>query len=140
MSDDIYAERNRLALAFAAAMEMHGYKVGQTVDSSEPDWPILMIDTPEGQVSWHLKADDMPDGMPEYRGEWDGHSTAEKYERLGRIVGGQYAPDRPLVSPPCCAACGEAAPYGDERLAWSGWHDSRLHRAAWWFKRRGERS
>jgi hypothetical protein len=41
--------------------------------SDAQDWPVLYIDLPSGQVSWH---------MPAYRGRWDGHSTEAKYDRI----------------------------------------------------------
>ena len=53
---------------------------------AEPDWPVLVIDTPEGQLTWHFKADELPPSIPAYDGEWDGHDTPEKYARLRRLV------------------------------------------------------
>jgi hypothetical protein len=84
--DEVYAERSAVVLAFAQAAQMCGGTVGKLVDPAEPDWPVLMIDTPYGQVSWHLKASEMPADMPDYPGEWDGHTTPEKYERLAALV------------------------------------------------------
>lgn len=84
--DEVYAERNAVVLAFATLARALGWHVGKAVDASEPGWPVLLIDTPEGQVSWHFKADDMPSDMPVYRGHWDGHDTPEKYDRLKRLV------------------------------------------------------
>lgn len=81
-----YAERNAVVLAFAHLADARGWTVGQLVDEHEPDWPVLMIDTPAGQVSWHFKADEMPPKMPAYPGEWDGHTTPEKYERLATLI------------------------------------------------------
>lgn len=85
--DEVYAERNAVVLAFAHMAESMGWEVGRGIDETEPDWPVLFIDTPAGQVSWHFKAEDMPDTMPLYDGGWDGHTDAEKYERLARLVG-----------------------------------------------------
>ena len=85
--DEAYAERNAVVLAFAHMAELMGWDVGQLKDPREPDWPVLMIDTPAGQVSWHFQAVEMPATMPDYPGEWDGHTTKEKYERLSRLVG-----------------------------------------------------
>lgn len=82
---DAYAERNAVVLAFAHLGELMGWEVGKLIDPREPDWPVLMVDTPAGQVSWHFKAEEMPATMPNYPGAWDGHSTAEKYERLARL-------------------------------------------------------
>lgn len=54
-----------------------------------PTWPVLYIETPEGQISWHNDPDDMGifkhlpvvDDYP-----WDGHTTEEKYARIRRLV------------------------------------------------------
>jgi hypothetical protein len=74
---DLYFKRNAsvlMALGFAATA---GIPCGIRVIPGEPDWPIVYIDLPEvGQVSWHL---------PAYTGEYDGHDTAEKYDRVRRF-------------------------------------------------------
>jgi hypothetical protein len=96
--DAVYAERNAVVLAFAAAMEQLGYDVGQIVDEQEPDWPVLVIETPRGQVSWHMRAEEMPPGVPRHPHDWDGHTTEEKYRRLDRLVAVQFAPDRVAIN------------------------------------------
>lgn len=77
---EAYEQRNRLiyqALASAAANRMpHGIQP----DPADPAWVIAFIDLPTGQVSWHL---------PAYVGQWDGHSTAEKYHRVRAYEQGQ---------------------------------------------------
>lgn len=84
--DAAYAERNAVVLAFARMAVMWGWRVGVLRDDAEPDWPVLVIDTHSGQVSWHFKADELPEGeFDPYPGEWDGHTTPEKYARLARI-------------------------------------------------------
>lgn len=85
--DAAYAERNAVVLAFAHMAELMGWAVGKAVDEAEPDWPVLLIDTPAGQVSWHFQAHELPPTVPTYPGEWDGHDTPEKYDRLSRLVG-----------------------------------------------------
>ncbi|MFG1683531.1 helix-turn-helix domain-containing protein [Nonomuraea sp. NPDC049269] len=60
-------------------------------DPNEPDWPVIYIETPAGQLSWHLSPDDLdlfdhvlrvtPDSIT-----WDGHSTEEKYQRLAKLT------------------------------------------------------
>jgi len=92
--DDAYAERNAVVLAFAHMAELMGWTVGKLTDPSEPDWPILMIDTPAGQVSWHFKADEMPSAVPPYEGAWDGHTTPEKYGRLQKLTGMAWGGER----------------------------------------------
>lgn len=82
--DKIYAERNAVVVAFARLAERSGWTVGLLHDAEEPDWPVLVIDTPGGQVSWHLKSDEAR-GFGQYPGEWDGHTTEEKYARLAGV-------------------------------------------------------
>lgn len=64
-------------------------------DPNTPDWPVLYLDTPEGQLSWHINPADLDlfdteryaaaedDGA---RTEWDGHDNAEKSRRLRRLA------------------------------------------------------
>ena len=84
--DEVYAERNKVVLAFAALVKEQGWDVGLTVDPDSPDWPVLMIETDAGQVSWHFQAGELPSGLPLFAGKWDGHSTPEKYARLAELV------------------------------------------------------
>lgn len=52
----------------------------------DPAWPIIYIDTPSGQLSWHISENDLDlfGHVPwsNESGLWDGHTTEEKYERL----------------------------------------------------------
>lgn len=82
--EEIYAERNAAALAFANLAVLAGWNVGCLTD--DPEWPVVLVDTPHGQVSWHVSAAELPDGFPPYPGEWDGHTTAEKNRRLHRFI------------------------------------------------------
>ena len=104
--DELYAERNMLALALGRALDGAGYPVGFGYDDKLGDdatnWPIIYIDPTYGnggQVSWHLNAAILPDGVVAFihsviardtkKGdsfEWDGHSTVEKNERLAEYV------------------------------------------------------
>jgi hypothetical protein len=81
--DQVYAERNFVVVAFARVAARLGWRVGVLEDPAEPDWPVLLVDTPKGQVSWHLTRKEADAaGFGRYDGAWDGHSTAEKYDRL----------------------------------------------------------
>lgn len=62
------------ALGIAAEL---GYIVGIALDPAEPKWPVVYIELPTGQVSWH---------MPAYGGEYDGHTTPEKYQRIRDFI------------------------------------------------------
>ena len=83
MSDQAYTERNRL-VAFLARLYPSGLKKTD-IEGWDPEWHnCVFIDTPFGQMSWHYHDDDahLFSGLPPYQGEWDGHSTEEKYRRL----------------------------------------------------------
>lgn len=63
-----------LALALAA-----GHAAGVRIDAAEPEWPVVYIELPTGQVSWH---------MPQHPVPWDEHDTDEKYRRVRAFVAG----------------------------------------------------
>lgn len=80
-----YRERNEVVAAFAKLALARGFRVGiAPADPKEPDWPIVYVDLPAGQVSWHIHKTELQlfDGIPEYTGKWDGHDTTAKYARL----------------------------------------------------------
>lgn len=58
-------------------------------DPAAPDWPVVYIETPAGQLSWHIAPDDM-DLFSHLRGTdrnpWDGHSTDEKHRRIRMLI------------------------------------------------------
>lgn len=75
--DNVYAQRNELAIAFAKAALAAGWKAGRGIDSeASPEWAnVVYVDLPDGrQVSWHMSPDCVPllDGLPQYAGTWDG--------------------------------------------------------------------
>ncbi|GGS98800.1 hypothetical protein GCM10010156_66150 [Planobispora rosea] len=86
----VYAERAAL-IAYLAGQ--HPAVIVEN-DLSAPDMALIYLDTPAGQLSWHLHPHDLhlfdhvarvtaPAGPV-----WDGHSTDEKYRRLRRLVNG----------------------------------------------------
>ncbi|MEU1816133.1 hypothetical protein ABZ543_13180 [Streptomyces roseifaciens] len=81
---DRYTERAHLLGAYIALFG----GVWSYTDPENPLWPVLYIESPEGQLSWHIHPDDktnvldhfeLPtvDGYP-----WDQHTTREKYARI----------------------------------------------------------
>jgi hypothetical protein len=85
----VYSERNAcVAMAVAMARRL-GYRVGMRI-TIDHNWPIIFIDLPSGQVSWHVSREDFiayfPNDMDEYGGVYDGHDTNQKYERLVRYA------------------------------------------------------
>ncbi len=86
-ADEAYFDRNQVALAFGRLALKLGWRVGLGIDPSEPEWPVLYVDTPAGQVSWHLPSAEVASAnWPAYPGAWDGHTVEEKRERLARLV------------------------------------------------------
>ncbi|MBM2623867.1 hypothetical protein JIG36_51100 [Actinoplanes sp. LDG1-06] len=71
---DAYARRNRAVLVALGAAVAAGLSAGIGVDPAYgTEWPVVYIDLPTGQVSWHVTA---------YGPTWDGHTTTEKYARI----------------------------------------------------------
>lgn len=90
--DGAYAERNKLVALFARFALDIGWQcgVGRHVGEDwEDDWRhIVFIDTPVGQVSWHIHDSEAPIFyfLPGYTKPWDGHDTEEKYRRVLRLA------------------------------------------------------
>lgn len=86
-SDEIYRERNAVVAALAKLFPS-GLKKTE-IEGWEPEWHnCVYIDLPTGQVSWHFHDNDVNlfAGLPPYEGEWDGHTTPEKYARLAALT------------------------------------------------------
>lgn len=83
MTMNIYMER-----AYLIRFLVSKYNSRFGIDENEPDWPVIYIDTPTGQLSWHISKNDMHlfEGVPvDPNVKWDGHSTEEKYRRLQEL-------------------------------------------------------
>lgn len=76
--DTDYPTRYRLVYEALALAVAAGLPAGVRIDPAEPGWPVVYIELPTGQVSWH---------MPEHEQAWDGHTTEEKYARIAVFVG-----------------------------------------------------
>lgn len=82
---DIYTERAHL---LAMVVALFGGVLSYT-DPLTPGWPVLYVESPAGQLSWHIHPDDLwlfdmvpvVDGYP-----WDHHSTTTKYRRFRSVV------------------------------------------------------
>jgi len=68
-----YAARYRFILHAMHLAERRGFETGVRIDPEEPEWPVVYIELPTGQVSWH---------MPQHARPWDGHTTEQKYSRI----------------------------------------------------------
>jgi hypothetical protein len=78
-----YRERAHLVALLAA---LHPSHIGHT-DPAAPKWAVVTIETPAGQMTWHIAERDMDlftHVQPTTRicRGWDGHTTDEKYARM----------------------------------------------------------
>jgi len=73
-----YDVRNKAIYAAMGLAATIGLKTGINYDPQEmADWPVVFIELPTGQVSWHVPAHEVP---------WDGHTIEEKYERAHKYI------------------------------------------------------
>lgn len=82
--DSVYREMAHLVAHLAAI-----YPSALGVDPAEPDWAVCYVQSPKGQLSWHISPDDMDlfgHVRPVHHVTWDGHSTEEKYARLDALT------------------------------------------------------
>lgn len=86
--NEVYRERAHLV----ANLALQYPSVLAYNDPEEPSWPLVYVQGPAGQMSWHVSPDDLDlfEGVPlvhpeDPRAAWDGHTTEEKYERLASI-------------------------------------------------------
>ena len=76
--DNAYTERAAAAVGMAKLTLALGGNAGTGMcdnKSWSDQWRVVLyVDTPGGQVSWHIAPRDqhMLKGLPEYVGEWDG--------------------------------------------------------------------
>jgi len=96
--DGAYTERNRL-VAFLASIYPSGVKKTAIPGWDEAWHGCVYIDFPIGQASWHFHDNEahLFAHLPPYDGEWDGHTTEEKYERLVFASSHAKQTDRLLV-------------------------------------------
>lgn len=85
--DRAYRERAQLLAHFAA---LYPSRLAYS-DWDNPEWPVLTVETPAGQMSWHINPSDADlfrhvHGDNQLVRDWDGHTTAEKYERLRHLT------------------------------------------------------
>lgn len=79
-----YRERAHLVAHLAAV-----YPSAIGTDPMTPGWPVVYVETAAGQLSWHISPDDMALFDHVVRSSsvsWDGHTTDEKYGRLGQLT------------------------------------------------------
>jgi len=85
-TNSAYTERNRL-VALIASLYPSGIKKTDIPGWDEEWHGCVYIDLPTGQASWHYHDSEawMFRHLPRYEGEWDGHTTEEKYDRVAAL-------------------------------------------------------
>ena len=84
--EQCYIDRNLIAQIFGQFARLLGWNAGLGEDRDEPNWPVLFVDTPFGQVSWHMPKNEIFCNWKQYELSWDGHSTKEKRSRLEALL------------------------------------------------------
>ena len=102
--DEAYYDRNQAAQAMGVMALQLGFSVGIKDD---PEWPILYIDLPQGQVSWHIPKKELKFDFPPYSKDWDKTGTNTKRVRMQ-----EYIRDSIPQQKKCW--CGETAQYNSE--------------------------
>jgi len=96
-----YHERNLAVAAFVTAYRRATEHIDEHARFGHADpaeeyrhnadgrtWRLLWCDIEaEGQMSWHLPADYVPEWVEERPHTWDGHDTETKNERLASLAG-----------------------------------------------------
>lgn len=82
-----YRERAQLVAHLAS---LYPSQIAYT-DPDAPDWAVVTVETPAGQLSWHIAPKDMDlfEHVERQNGlvlSWDGHTTEQKYERLRQLT------------------------------------------------------
>ncbi|MBF6460183.1 hypothetical protein IU433_14170 [Nocardia puris] len=99
--DRAYRDRAELLSVLANIFPSHVHADSEP----ESDWPVLYLDTPAGQMSWHINPRDLElFDMETYQAReaaghrvtWDGHTRAEKSERL-RTLAQWFMPEELLT-------------------------------------------
>ena len=88
--NEAYFDRNQAAMLAAVLAFEVGYPAGWVENADDPDWPILMLELPTGQVSWHIPKEEIVEmGLGEpWAACWDGHDLTEKRKRIADYLEG----------------------------------------------------
>lgn len=84
----VYRERNIVVLALVSVAYCLGWRVGiktTAIEGWDEEWHnCVYADLPAGMVSWHYHSTEAAlfAHLPPYDGEWDGHDTPTKYDRV----------------------------------------------------------
>lgn len=88
--DGLYRERAHLLALLTGVLGPEVSHIGDT-DPEAEGWPVLTLELPTGQASWHIAPEDLElfqhvRPTTEADRPWDGHSTEEKYQRTDRLA------------------------------------------------------
>ena len=80
--NEVYEDRNLLACALAQST--HAPSGWVPAPDTGDEWAVVFIETPMGQLSWHVPIEMARSLAPKPMGryEYDGHSRDEKNDRL----------------------------------------------------------
>lgn len=141
-----YRERAHLVALLAAL-----FPSTWGIDPEWTDWHVVYVETPAGQLSWHISPSDRDLFAHVFGGTadavWDGHSTEEKYERIRKLTADKATaplppfPDQdrtewgvkftdPHSGVPAVGNYGPAEEYARRMAAISPAHSTVLHRRA----------
>lgn len=84
----VYEERNRLVAVLSKLWPAHLMMHPASDTQWDPEWRhIVNIETPNGQCSWHIHDSELPlfAHLAFAPNDWDGHTQAQKYERLEKV-------------------------------------------------------
>jgi hypothetical protein len=81
-TDVAYFERNLLVAALTKLWPSHIW-----LNPDDEEWPIIYIESPMGQLSWHVPKRELIlfEHLEFGENTWDGHSPAEKEDRLNAL-------------------------------------------------------
>lgn len=83
LKNQAYWERGQLVALLTRLYPSHIVNA-----TGKDDWPTVIVDSPKGQLSWHIPAEELSyyAGLPiVQKSDWDGHTTEVKYARLWKI-------------------------------------------------------
>lgn len=112
-----YLERNQVVAALAKCFPSGVARTA--IEGWSEDWHgCVYIDLPTGQASWHFHDSHayLFDGLPQYQGKWDGHTTEEKYARVTALYAAPQGV-RDAVIEECAKIC-ENLTYAIEISEW----------------------
>lgn len=83
--DSVYNERDRL-ISLLTTFYLSYLSKDET--SEEGFKTVVYIETPEGQLSWHISDKEVQlfKHLKYEDNKWDGHTTEEKYKRIEKLI------------------------------------------------------